>query len=130
MESVLVWKPDVIITTSRIFAENAPDDETWQLVPAVRNNKIYVAPSQPYNWFDRSPRENRIVGIPWTAHVLYPDLFPKEWFRARAKEFYDLFYHYKLTDEDLDDLLNRSGMDAPDQPSLPGLKRTSRVPFK
>lgn len=105
-ESVLMWKPDVIITTSKEFFAQVYDDPTWQQVPAVRNHRVYLTPSQPNNWFDRPPGVNRIVGIPWTAHILYPDLFPEDWFRKNAKEFYAIFYHYNLSDAELSSLLN------------------------
>jgi iron complex transport system substrate-binding protein len=105
-ELVLVWKPDLIITTSKEFTGQVYNDTVWQLVPAVQNRRVYLTPNKPYNWFDRPPGVNRIVGIPWTAHLLYPDLFPEEWFRAKAKEFYHLFYHVDLSDEELTLLLS------------------------
>lgn len=105
MESILMWKPDVIITTSREFSNKAYKDESWKLVPAVKNRKIHITPNKPFNWFDRPPGVNRIVGIPWTAHILYPELFPEPWFREKAKQFYSIFYHYDLTDEELTTLL-------------------------
>ncbi|NLA74178.1 MAG: ABC transporter substrate-binding protein, partial [Deltaproteobacteria bacterium] len=105
MESVLMWRPDVIITTSREFTNQVYKDETWNMVSAVKNKKIHLAPAKPYNWFDRPPGVNRIVGIPWTAHILYPDIFTDKWFREKATQFYSLFYHYELTDEELTSLL-------------------------
>jgi iron complex transport system substrate-binding protein len=105
MESVLMWKPDVIITTSREFIPWAYKDKTWNMIPAVKKRNIHLTPTKPFNWFDRPPGVNRIVGIPWTAHVLYPDIFTEEWFREKAKRFYKIFYHYELTDEELTSLL-------------------------
>jgi iron complex transport system substrate-binding protein len=105
-ESVLMWKPDVIITTSKEFFTQVYTEPTWQQVPAVQNRRVYLTPGQPNNWFDRPPGVNRIVGIPWTAHILYPDLFPEDWFREKAKEFYSVYYHYELSDGELTSLLN------------------------
>ena len=106
LESVLMRKPQ-LITTSREFAEYAHGDATWKMIQAVQEQRIHVTPTQPFNWFDRPPGVNRIAGIPWTAHILYPDLFPEEWFTAKVKEFYELFYHYLLTDAELQKLLNQ-----------------------
>lgn len=105
MESVLMWKPDVIITTSSNFMNLVYEDESWKMIPAVKNRKVYLTPKQPFNWFDRPPGVNRIVGIPWTAHILYPEIFPEDWFRKKAKQFYSIFYHSDLTDEELTSLL-------------------------
>lgn len=105
MESLLMWKPDVIITTSRNFIEQVYKDESWKMIPAVKRQNVHLTPTKPFNWFDRPPGVNRIVGIPWTAHILYPDIFPEKWFRKKAKRFYSIFYHYDLTDEELTLLL-------------------------
>jgi iron complex transport system substrate-binding protein len=110
-ESILMWKPDMILSSSKDFIAMAYNDSTWQMTPAVRNHRVYLIPIRPNNWFDRPPGVNRIVGIPWTAHVLYPDLFPEEWFNAKAKEFYSLFYHVDLSDKDLADVLAQNEMD-------------------
>ena len=106
MESVLMWRPEVIITTSQAFAGHAPGDASWKKTPAVQHRRVHLTPSQPFNWFDRPPGVNRIVGIPWTAHVLYPDLFPQPWMKRKVKAFYALFYHYALSDAELDILLS------------------------
>ncbi len=106
MESVLMWKPEVIITTSREFTTHAHGDASWKKIPAVFNHKVYLAPSTPFNWFDRPPGVNRIVGIPWTAHLLYPERFSREWLRLKVKAFYSIYYHYHLSDEELHTLLN------------------------
>lgn len=108
-ESVLIWKPDAIISSSPDFVAQVYNDSTWQRMPAVQNHRVYLIPTEPYNWFDRPPGVNRIVGIPWTAHILYPDLFPEDWFRAKAKEFYALFYHIDLSEDELTTLLSTGG---------------------
>ena len=106
MESVLMWQPEVIITTSREFATQAASDASWRKTPAVKYRRVHLAPSQPFNWFDRPPGVNRIVGIPWTAHLLYPDLFSEAWFKNKVKVFYSLYYHYELSDAELGSLLD------------------------
>jgi len=108
MESVMIWKPDVIITNSRDFATNVYNDSNWQKIPAVQNHKIYVTPSRPGNWFDRSPSFYRIAGMSWTAHVLYPDLFPEGWMKQKVKEYFSVYHHYSLSDDELDELLSLS----------------------
>ena len=105
MEAVLMWKPEVIITTNLEFAALAGNHPTWKMIPAVRNHRVYLTPSHPFNWFDRPPGVNRIIGIPWTAHILYPAIFSEAWFRKKVKDFYSLYYHYSLSDEELNSLL-------------------------
>ena len=105
MESVLMWQPEVIIASSREFMTFAAFDSSWQKIPAVRSGRVHLIPTQPFNWFDRPPGVNRIVGVPWTAHLLYPDQFPDQWLYKKVKEFFAHFYHYNISDEELATLL-------------------------
>lgn len=100
MESVLMWNPQVIITTNREFIHHVDADISWKKLAAVQNRRIYLVPGVPFNWFDRPPGVNRIIGIPWTACVLYPDLFTKDWLKTAVKKFFTLYYHYPLSDEE------------------------------
>ena len=101
MESVLMWRPEKIITTSPEFVRHAYGDSSWKRTYPVQHQLIYCAPQAPFNWFDRPPGVNRIAGIPWTAHILYPELFSQAWFQSKIKTFFSLYYHYDLSDEDL-----------------------------
>ena len=105
MESVLLWQPEVIIASSREFIGFAALDSSWRKIPAVRNGRVHLIPTQPFNWFDRPPGVNRIVGVPWTAHLLYPDHFSDRWLYRKVKEFFAQFYHYNISDEELAALL-------------------------
>jgi len=100
-ESLLMWNPDVIITSNANLIRQMYADETWLETKAVKTHRIYLIPTKPYNWFDRPPGANRIVGIPWAAHAFYPNLFTDDWFRKKIKEFYKLFYQFDLSDADL-----------------------------
>jgi len=108
LEQVLLWDPDVIITDNEVFYKNVYTDPNWQTLKAVKNKEIYLAPSDPFGWFDRPPGINLIIGIPWTAKVLYPDRFQDLDMQNLTKEFYSKFYHYNLTDEDVTNLLSTS----------------------
>jgi iron complex transport system substrate-binding protein len=105
-ESVLIWKPDVILTTNRVYYSQVYDDEFWKQIPAVQNHRVYLIPTEPFNWFDSSHSVNSFVGLPWTAHAFYPERFSEEWARSKEKEFFATFYHYNLSDEELTSLLN------------------------
>jgi iron complex transport system substrate-binding protein len=40
MESVLMWKPDLIITTDSNFTDQVYKDKNWRLIPAVKKKDI------------------------------------------------------------------------------------------
>ncbi|WP_245526235.1 ABC transporter substrate-binding protein [Methanohalophilus mahii] len=106
IEQVLQWDPEVIITGDRNFYKNVYEDPLWQDITAVKNDEVYLFPDAPFCWFDRPPGVNRIIGIPWTAKVLYPQEFSDLDLRGNVKEFYSEFYHYELSEDEIDDLLD------------------------
>jgi iron complex transport system substrate-binding protein len=112
-EQLLRWNPDIIIAGYEIGAgpggvyNVVKNDPTWQHLAAVKNGKVYETPQHPFNWFDRPPSVSRVLGVKWVANLLYPDIFPYD-MRHEASVFYEKFYHKKLTEAELDGLLNRS----------------------
>jgi iron complex transport system substrate-binding protein len=106
MEQVLVWNPEVIITNNPQFYSSVYSNSSWQDVTAVQNKRVYLAPTVPEGWFDRPPGVNTIIGIPWTAKVLYPDKFQNLNMTSLTEEFYSEFYHVNLTDSDVKNILS------------------------
>ena len=106
MEQLLNWNPEIIITNDKQFYSSVYSNSSWKDIKAVQDKKVYLAPTSPIGWFDRPPGVNTIIGIPWTAKALYPDKFKDLNMTKLTKEFYSEFYHYNLTDSDVQDLLN------------------------
>ena len=106
MEQVLSWNPDVILVGDPNFYKKVYNDSKWQNVKAVKEKKVYLIPQDPLNWFDRPPGVNIILGIPWTAKTLYPEKFQDIDMNSLTKEFYSKFYHYDLSDDQVNSLLN------------------------
>ena len=104
IEQVLAWNPDVILVLDPGFYHSVPSDPLWNSVKAVRDGRIYLAPKLPYAWFDAPPGVNRLIGVRWLASVLYPKQFPES-LGDTTRQFYKLFYHVDLTDEQIDLLL-------------------------
>jgi iron complex transport system substrate-binding protein len=107
LEQVLAWQPDVIVTIDKNFFAGVYSDPQWQGVKAVHDKHIYLEPLNPFGWIDEPPGANRLIGLRWLAHLLYPQLFPGD-IRAETKRFYELFYHQAPTDSQLDQLLGAS----------------------
>ncbi|MDR0901120.1 MAG: iron ABC transporter substrate-binding protein [Methanobrevibacter sp.] len=110
IEQVIKWNPELIITTDSAFYNKVYSDEKWKNIDAVKNKEVYLSPQSPFKWFDRPPGANIIIGIPWTAKVLYPDKYSDINLKELTKEFYKEFYHYDLSDEDVLDILKGSGL--------------------
>jgi iron complex transport system substrate-binding protein len=110
MEQVIKWNPEIIITTDSKFYQNVYNNSKWADIEAVKNKQVYLSPSSPFKWFDRPPGVNVIIGIPWTAKIIYPEKFTDISLKTLTKEFYSEFYHYNLNDDEVLSLLKNSGL--------------------
>ena len=110
MEQVISWNPDLIITNDKEFYDSIYSDSNWGKLDAVKNKQVYVSPQSPFKWFDRPVGANMIIGVPWTAKVIYPDDYKDINMVDATKEFYSNFYHIDLSDDDVKQLLIDSGL--------------------
>lgn len=105
MEQVLLWNPDRVFCVGK--GENSPYRSVlksllWRQVAAVKSKRVYVVPSEPYLWFDMPPSVNRLLGLVWFSQLFYG--MPEATTKAYVHEFYQLFYHYTLSEKDYTDL--------------------------
>lgn len=115
IEQILSWDPELIITQplsglggkEGTLYKTITTDPKWAQLQAVKNNRVYDIPDRPFNWFDRPPSINRLIGVKWLANLLYPDIFSYD-LKAEIKEFYSKFYYKQLSDQEVDDLLARA----------------------
>lgn len=111
LEQVLAWNPQVILSWGKTqggYYEQMLTDAKWSSISAVQNKKVYAVPTGPFNWFDRPPSVNRILGLQWLGHLLCPEVYDYD-IAEETREFYKNFYHYDLSDEELTNLLKDSG---------------------
>ena len=66
--------------------------------------ELYGTPNAPFSWIDRPPGPNRLIGMRWFSALLYSDYLECD-VEEEVREFFDLFYHVELTDEELDNVL-------------------------
>jgi iron complex transport system substrate-binding protein len=103
-EALLAADPDVIVTWDRQFHETHRDSPLWSRMRAVQEGRVHLSPVLPFGWIDRPPSLNRIIGLDWMAAVFYPERHGID-LRARTRDFYRLWYHLDLTEDQLDRLL-------------------------
>jgi iron complex transport system substrate-binding protein len=104
IEQVLVWNPEVIVTIDRDFAAKVYDDPAWATIAAVRARRVHLSPKLPFGWVDFPPSVNRLIGLWWLAKILYPSLFSEN-LSLLTREFYEKFYHVRVTDQQIDRVL-------------------------
>ena len=112
-EQLLSWDPEYIFVngepkksfTGSQAVEDICSNPIYANLQAVKNNKVYNIPKSPFAWVDRPMGPNRIIGIEWVKGILYPET-SESISNDTIKEFYNLFYHMELTDEQVENLFN------------------------
>ena len=100
MEQLLLWNPDIILTQYAI--KNNPQ---WSQLSAVKNQRVFFIPNQPFGWLDSPPSLNRLLGVRWLQHLLSNK--PMADFAPEVQRFYKLFYHIDLTTAQAEQLLKQ-----------------------
>lgn len=110
LEQIMVWNPEKIIC----WTGSGPDlptyneikgNELWSSVSACKTGNIFQIPLLPFGWFDRPPGSNRILGLLWTFNTLHPKHFKWD-INDVTCEYFKLFYHYDLSPEEAEKILN------------------------
>jgi iron complex transport system substrate-binding protein len=123
-EQILVWDPDLIIAgyisgqEPSLRLERLAADPIWGKLRAVKQGRVVVTPQVPFNWFDRPPSVNRLIGVKWVGRLLYPESFSGD-FRDEVRDFYELFYRIQLTDQQIADLLRHATLPTAAEPGDP-----------
>jgi iron complex transport system substrate-binding protein len=112
LEQVIAWDPAVILVASDPANESQAyqlitKGSDWANITAVKNKQVYQIPHGPFDWFDRPPCVARLLGVEWLGNLLYPDVYKLD-IKSEVKAFYKLFYHYDLSDEQLNTLMARA----------------------
>lgn len=103
LEQLYMWDPAVILFSDCGVADTAKDDPAWQVLTAIANDTYYKVPVGPHNWMGFPPSCQRLLGMMWMAKILYPEAADYDLYAETAR-FYDLFYHWELTQDEFNAL--------------------------
>ena len=111
MEQVYAWNPEIIYLTN--FTEVQPEDlynntiegQDWSHIKAVQNKQVYKIPLGIYRWFP--PSGDAPLMLKWLANINQPTLFNYD-MNAEIKAYYEEFYGYNVTDDEINQILHPS----------------------
>lgn len=106
MEQIIKWNPEFIIFAPNSIYDDVKNTDFNQL-SAINNDNYAEVPALPYNWMGFPPSVQRILGLMWIGATVYPDMVDYD-LKAEVKEYYNMFYHYDLTDEQYEELMYKS----------------------
>ena len=107
MEQIIIWNPDIVVLAPDSNYSDIYKDPLWAHVDAVKNRRVYEVPIGPYNWLDRPPSVQRVLGILWLGNLVYPEYYDFDMI-GKTQEFYKLFFRYDLSGEEARGLLANS----------------------
>jgi iron complex transport system substrate-binding protein len=97
IEQVMNWAPDyVLLSPDAGFYLDVFSDKTWAQVPAVRSGRVYEVPAKPYEWCNKPPSVQTVLGVLWMGNLLAPDIYDFD-MAMRAREFFLFFWGYDLS---------------------------------
>ncbi|WP_330998568.1 ABC transporter substrate-binding protein [Proteus alimentorum] len=93
LEQVIAWDPEVIFIQDRYpqVVDEIKQDARWQVISAVKNNRIYLMPEYAKAWGYPMP-EAMAIGELWMAKKLYPEKFSDIDMQKAANDWYQKFY--------------------------------------
>ena len=97
LEQVLGWNPDYIICRDASTKPQILNDPRWQAIAAVRNHHVIVNPGGVFVW-SASSAESALQPL-WAAQTFHPDLFPHLDMRQVVRDFYQQFYNFTPSDQ-------------------------------
>lgn len=104
LEQLIAWDPEIIFLGT--FDNAVPADiyanAVLANVAAVRNKRVYKVPHGGYRW-DPGSHESGLM-LQWAASVMHPDRFKAD-LRRDMRVTYETIYRHKLSDVEIDDIL-------------------------
>lgn len=110
MEQVYAWNPEVIFISS--FTETMPEDlyennisgQDWSKVEAVKNKRVYKIPVGVYRWYP--PSGDVPLMMKWMAKSQYPEIFTGINMEEEIVNYYDTFYNFSISTDEVNHILN------------------------
>lgn len=104
LEQIALWDPELIIFQKGSVYDTVGDDPAWAGLSAIKNDRYYEVPNDPYCWMNNPPTVNQLMGMQWLSRLLYPGKF-NDTIEEVTKAYYKTMYNHDLSDEELSDIL-------------------------
>lgn len=103
LEQVIAWNPDVIIIDTG-SPQDLYNDSRWASIRAVREHQVYIQPYGIFKW-SRQNAESALFYPLWLAKILYPDRLSEISLEEHIFDFFQNFFSYSLSEEQIKAIL-------------------------
>ncbi len=104
IEKIMEWDPDIIFMGRMNDVSIVTENPAWNGISAVQNGAVYLCPTGVFHW-DYSGES--VLLMLYLAKTIHPELFEDLDLSAEIKYYYSTFYGYELSDEGVQEILNR-----------------------
>ncbi len=111
LEAIYKWNPEKILCNESGVPEYILSDEKWTGLDAVLNEDVYQIPIGVTRYGHPNSIEIPLA-IVYTAELLYPDYFEID-VEEEIQEFYQTFFDYDVTDEQIQDMIEADEIRTP-----------------
>lgn len=103
MEQIALWNPELILFDADSIYGTVTGLDTWPELSAIATGNYLEVPEGPWNWMGTPSAAQRYLGMIWLTAELYPEYCDYD-AKAEILEFYKLFYHCELTEQQYSEL--------------------------
>lgn len=103
-EQIVAWNPQFIMASNQSGREAILADPALATVDAVKNGNVHTCPYGVYMWSVRSG-EGSMLPL-WLGTKMYPDLFSDVDMENVVKTFFEKWYGYEISDEEIERTLS------------------------
>lgn len=104
-ETIMNIDPDIIICESQDVADQFLSDAAYNELAAVQSGKVYAAPFGTAVW--SMGTAETLLQLSWAGTIINPDLFSDVDLDAVTSDFYQEFFGYELSQDELDGIFHR-----------------------
>ena len=104
-ETIMNIDPDIIICESQDVVDQFLSDAAYSELAAVQSGKVYAAPFGTAVW--SMGTAETLLQLSWAGTIINPDLFSDVDLDAVTSDFYQEFFGYELSQDELDGIFHR-----------------------
>lgn len=102
-EQLMLWDPDIILVSTLPSVAPILDDPRLRGLKAVREKRVFMIPEGQFYWSHFSTES--FLCVLYLAKLFHPQLFPDLDLKRELQDYYARFYHYQLTDDEAQRIL-------------------------
>ena len=112
VEQIYAWNPDVFyldgpgllnIKTEDVY-NTSVEGFDFSNLKSVKDKRVYNSKLGMWNWL--TPNPDAPLVLAWLASETYPDTFKDYDLKKVIKDYYQKWYNYELSDEQIEDMFN------------------------